>query len=100
MISVPPKKVAGSPVIQVDLISQLPLGVSLSSATATVTVTSGTDATPSTLLSGSPTVSSTIVNLPTAVGGGVAGVIYNIKVDATGSDGKHYIEDVVVAVLA
>ena len=66
-----------------DFASQLIVGETVSSATASCSVYSGTDATPSSVLSGSATVSGTQVTQK--VTGGTAGVTYVISVAATTS---------------
>lgn len=66
-----------------DFASQLAVGETLSSATASCTVYSGTDAAPSTLLSGSATISGTKVTQKVA--GGTAGVTYILTILATTS---------------
>ena len=66
-----------------DLISQLAVGESLSSATVTCTVFSGIDSSPSALISGSATVSGAIATQ--VITGGVTGVTYNLTCTAVTS---------------
>lgn len=99
MILVMPKYYSEGPVIPVNFLSRLPTGVTLSSAVATCTVISGTDASPSSLI-GSATVSSPIASVPTVVNAGTAGVLYNIAVVGLGSDGKYYTINLTLAVLS
>ncbi|MBV5322736.1 MAG: hypothetical protein JZU60_02740 [Ilumatobacteraceae bacterium] len=69
-----------------DFAQSLALGETLTTVSTTATVYSGADATPSAVLSGSPTVSAkqVIQNLT----GGVLGVVYYIVCAATTSLGK------------
>ncbi len=72
-----------SVVLATDFISKLQQGETISSATTTASVYTGVDPNASSLVQGAPSVSGTVVN--TLVGGGVTGVIYEIKVVATTS---------------
>jgi hypothetical protein len=67
-------------------LSLLPAGQTISGATVTATVWAGVDASPSSILSGLPTVSGQTVTQKLV--GGVAGVIYKLRVAATASDGS------------
>lgn len=69
-----------------DFSSLLSTGQTISSATAGVSVWAGVDATPSAILSGLPTVSGLVVSQKLT--GGVAGVIYKLRVSAVASDGS------------
>lgn len=62
----------------------LPVGVTISSASLSVTVYSGTDAAPSSLLSGADSTSGATVTQN--ITGGTAGVIYLLQCTATLSD--------------
>lgn len=69
-----------------DFTSRLAIGETISSATVTCTVYSGTDATPSSVISGVATISGTkVTQLVTA---GVLGVIYLLTCAATTSAGQ------------
>lgn len=64
----------------------VPTGVTISSAVTTATVYSGTDASPSSLINGSATISGATVSQ--SITAGSVGVIYYIKCTATLSDGQ------------
>lgn len=84
----PSKPVDATRPLVFDFTSAVPTGVTIASATATVSVWSGTDSNPSAMLSGSPSVSG--LQVTQVVTAGVNGVVYVIEVDATGSDGNIY----------
>ena len=67
-----------------DFKAQMPVGVTISSAVATAVVYSGTDAVVS--IAGTPAISGSIVSIP--VSGVDVGVIYELSVAATLSDGQ------------
>lgn len=69
-----------------DFLSQIALGETISSASVTATVYSGTDATPSSLISGSASISGSQVTQK--VTGGVLGVTYNLTCTAITSAGQ------------
>lgn len=69
-----------------DFLSVLPAGVTISSASVTASTYSGTDAAPSAILSGSPTISGSKVTQKVTVG--VLGVTYLLLASATLSDGQ------------
>lgn len=69
-----------------DFSSLLATGQTISSATAVASVWAGVDANPSAILSGLPTVSGLVVSQKLT--GGVAGVIYKLRVSAVASDGS------------
>ena len=76
----------------------LPVGETLTSASTTATVYSGTDTTPATLVSGSTTasgsqVTQTLVN-------GTAGVTYLLTCVATSDAGHNYVTEAYLAVKA
>lgn len=64
----------------------LPVGVTISSASVAATVYSGTDASPSSIISGSASASGAIVTQN--VTAGTAGVIYDLVCTAILSDGQ------------
>jgi hypothetical protein len=66
--------------------SQLLNGQTISSATVTATVWTGTDPSPSAILSGVASVSGLIVNQ--SITAGVAGNVYKLRCAATASDGS------------
>ena len=74
----PPKLAGATQTYQWDFASLLAAGETISSAAATASVYSGTDATPSTILSGSPSSSGTVVSQNLT--GGTLGVIYQVLV--------------------
>jgi len=78
-----PKRISKVYKQQFDFIADLAVSETISSATVTVTVYSGTDASPSSLKSGSATISGTSVYQTFT--GGTAGVLYGIVVAATTS---------------
>ena len=72
-------------VLGFDMARDLASGETLSTPdAATITVASGTDASPSSMANGSPTVSGTKVLVP--VKGGVDGCVYSIEVGCTTSN--------------
>lgn len=72
----------------VDFSDRLQAGESINGVAVSVSVFSGTDATPSAILSGAATYSGTQVTQK--VTGGVAGVIYNIFFLVTGTNSHNY----------
>ena len=77
----PIKYATSNILIPFDYISQLLTGEDVVSAAVTAVVITGTDPTPSTIVSGSVTIDGTEV-LQVIIGG-VAGVIYNLTCSAT-----------------
>jgi len=79
-----PAKLVGETVLETfDFLSQLALGETLSTATVTAAVYSGTDASPSAIVSGSATISGTkVTQLITA---GTLGVVYLLTCTVTTS---------------
>lgn len=69
-----------------DFASDLVIGVTISTKVVTASVFSGTDASPSTLISGAATSSGTVVSQK--VTGGVLGVLYELLWQVTTSDGQ------------
>lgn len=79
-----------------DFSQDLAVGETLSSASTTAAVYSGTDAAPGSLLSGAPTVSGKQVK-QTLIGG-VVGVVYYLFCAATTSTGQVLVRDGYLAV--
>lgn len=79
----PPKLVGETATYTWDFASRLASGETISSAGITVTVYSGTDASPSSILSGSPSVSGTTITQKLTAG--TLGVLYNVIAQATTS---------------
>lgn len=98
MTLLPPKYIAENPQLPFNFLSVLPAGITLVSAVATCTVASGVDVSPSSLI-GAATVVSPIAYVPTVLGAGTAGVIYNIAVVGLASNGKYYLLNGNLAVL-
>lgn len=69
-----------------DFTSRLAAGETISTATVTATVYSGTDATPSALISGSTSISGAVVTQ--AITGGTTGNIYQLACAITTSAGQ------------
>lgn len=85
-IELPSKLLGETKTYYFDFASQLAAGETISSATVVATVYSGTDATPSNIISGSDSASGSIVSqLITA---GTLGVIYELLCSATTSTGQ------------
>lgn len=79
------------------LMADLPTGQTINSATVTATVKSGTDPSPSSIISGSAAVSGATVTQ--RVIGGVAGVLYTLRLAAvTAPDGYKIEEDAILYV--
>ena len=72
----PPKLASSTESYTVDFTDLVPAGDSISSQTVTASVYSGTDASPSSIISGSATASGTRVTQKLT--GGTAGVIYQL----------------------
>lgn len=79
----PGKRAAEVENLTFDFTSKLASGVTISSATTTCTVYSGTDATPSAVISGAASISGSVVTQK--VTGGTLGVIYQLLCAATTS---------------
>jgi len=75
--------------VDFDFAAWVPVGVTISSATATSSVYTGTDASPD-IVNGSASISGTVVTQ--TIGGdtkkGTVGVIYDVLMQATLSDGQ------------
>ncbi|MDE2106809.1 MAG: hypothetical protein KGL39_56865 [Patescibacteria group bacterium] len=91
----PQKSPEATLIVPFNFLSLLPNGQTISSATVTASVWTGTDPSPSTILSGVATPSGQIVNQ--TVQAGVAGNIYKLRCAAVASDGS---TQVLVAYLA
>lgn len=63
--------------LEFDMLSRLKIGETVATAACSATVWSGTDATPSTIISGLPTISNNIVSQKVVAG--LPGVIYQIS---------------------
>ena len=81
-----PKLLGESRTLQFDFASRLDVGVTISTKVVTSTVYSGTDASPSSMISGSASSSGTIVSQ--LVIGGTLGVVYYLICTITTSDGQ------------
>lgn len=79
----PTKTAAETISVTFPFLSQVPAGETISSATVTCAVYSGTDASPSSLISGSDTITGT--NVIQKITGGVEGVIYYLVAEAVTS---------------
>lgn len=73
-------------ILPTDFISKLQQGETIYSATAAASVYSGSDPDASALITGSPSISGTVVYI--TVSGGVLGVTYEIRITATTSLGQ------------
>lgn len=82
-VTLPPKYTSDVRKYTADFTSLLAVGETISSATVTASVFSGTDPTPSAILSGSATYSTPTVTQ--VITGGVLGVIYELKFVCTTS---------------
>ena len=87
-IVLPPMLVGAVQNIAFDFTSLLAAGETLSTQSATATVYSGTDANPSTLVSGSATASGAVVTQLITLAGKPAGTVYELLCTATTSAGQ------------
>lgn len=71
-----------------DFTSQCAVGETISSSTATATVYSGTDPTPSAILTGATSNSGQKVTQQLGGSGGITGVVYLVTIDVTASTGQ------------
>lgn len=86
-VTIPSKFLGDSPIISPwDFISLLKASETISTATVTATVYSGTDASPNAIISGAASFSGTVVSQK--VTGGVLGVIYELLCTITTSLGQ------------
>lgn len=81
-----PKLVGETKAYTFDFSSQLGVGVTLSSPTVTATVYSGTDSSPSSIVSGSASAAGAVVTQK--ITAGTLGVIYELLCQVTTSDGQ------------
>lgn len=81
-----PKLQGESPKLEFDFSSRLNTGATISTQVVTASVYSGTDASPSSVISGSATASGAIVTQK--VTGGVVGVVYQLLCTITTSDSQ------------
>jgi hypothetical protein len=81
----PPKPASSSDSYVLDFVDSIPAGSSISTQSVTASVYSGTDASPSAIISGSATASGTQVTQK--VTGGTVGVIYQLTWTVTTSGG-------------
>lgn len=84
-VIIPPKSPDEIISVTFPFLSQVPAGETISSATVTCAVYSGTDASPSSMISGSDTITGT--NVIQKITGGVEGVIYYLVCEANTSGG-------------
>lgn len=85
-VNFPAKFQAETKVLTFPFLSDLPTGVTISSAVVTVLDSTGTDPTPANVKSGTATVAG--YEVKQKVTGGVAGVVYSLNCAATLSDGQ------------
>lgn len=85
-VSFLPKAVGETLIYTVDFASRLAVGVTISTQVVTATVYSGTDASPSAIVSGSATASGTIVSQKLTAG--TSGVVYLTTWTITTSDSQ------------
>lgn len=81
-----PKLVGETFLAKFDFASRLDVGVTISTAVVTCTVYSGTDASPSSMISGADSTSGTIITQ--AITGGTLGVVYYLLCTITTSDSQ------------
>ena len=92
-----PKDPAETLYYGIDFSALLGTGETITSATAAIRVTTGTDASPSSLLSGAPAISAGVVSQK--VTGGVAGCTYLLGISITTSAGQTFVEAAPINVL-
>lgn len=85
-VLIPPKPVGSTYNQSFDYTSQLAVGETISTQVVTATVWQGTDATPSTIISGLASTSGAIVTQ--SITGGTLGVIYKLLCTITTSTGQ------------
>lgn len=74
----------------VNFSDKLQFGEAINGANVTVSVISGTDPTPSAILSGGPTFTATTISQN--ITGGVVGVLYAVAFLATGTNSHNYLK--------
>lgn len=92
-----PKDPAEQIFYSIDFSALLGTGETLGTASASMRVTSGTDAAPSAMLSGLPVITGSIVSQ--LVIGGVAGSTYLLGISVTTSTGQTFVEAAPLKVL-
>ena len=97
LFTVPSKDTTETIPVVFPFAGKLQFGETLSAATMSVTLMSGTDANPSAMLSGSPTVSSP--NVTQSITGGIAGNVYVVICACTTSASHTYSMECRVAVI-
>jgi flagellar biosynthesis protein FliR len=86
-VVIPPKRLGETVILNPwNFISLLSVSETISSATVTATVYSGIDANPSAMISGSTTITGTVVSQK--IVGGVVGVVYELLCAAVTSAGQ------------
>lgn len=85
-VIIPAKKLGETVVVPCDFLSRLSLGETITSASCTCVVYAGVDPSPANVISGTATVSGSIVNQ--LITGGVLGVIYELLFRAVTSLGQ------------
>ena len=81
-----PKLLGETKLLQFDFLSSLAAGETISTQTVTATTYSGTDGSPSSIISGSASTSGSVVSQK--VTGGVLGVVYELLCQVTTSAGQ------------
>lgn len=94
-----PKAVSELQPYTVNFSDRLQFGESINGASVAVSVFSGTDPNPSSLLSGVATYD-TSGNVTQAITGGLAGVVYNIVFVCTGDNAHNYVKVGQLAVIS
>lgn len=82
----PPKITGTTIILKADFAALIDVGVTLSAPVVTATVYTGTDASPSSIISGSASVSGSIVSQK--ITAGTEGVVYALKWQVTTSDSQ------------
>lgn len=95
----PAKAVGETQPYVVNFSDRLQFGEAINGAAVTVTVFSGTDPNPTSLLSGSATFDSS-GNVTQVLTAGVVGVVYNIAYVVTGTNSHNYVKVGQLAVLS
>lgn len=95
--SFPPKLAGSTLTVTFDFISNLAVSETISTQVVTCTVYSGTDASPSSMISGSATASGTIVSQ--VITAGTEGVMYYLKCTITTSASQTLVQTGFLAVV-
>lgn len=94
-----PSKFVGETVdIDFDMLSRLEVGQTIATAAVNISVFSGTDPNPTSMLSGVATISGTMIRQ--RVMGGLPGVIYMVWASARTNNGEILINEATLAVLS